>query len=349
MKKNIIDIIIIGRNEALTLEKTILSSIKALKNLKEKKSLDGKITYVDSHSTDNSIEIAKKHYIDIITTNPCFFTPAHARNTGIYQTKAPYIMFLDGDMELYDNWLIDGISFLEDKKNVAGVGGIRDDRYKEDSGQWKELNNFYNVNQSSSIIKNKVGGAFLYKRPPPLLEVGGFEPENIEEEFFLYLCLVEKNYTLYRINKPMMIHWDIKSSNYVNALKRYKSYGFGLFNGVFLRYATSNLFLLKKVCSFYSETIIYGVLILLLSIYLALFKLALFTPLYIQICATLTYFIYFLYLLSIKKNIKRTILSLIVQNLYLTTYLIGFILNYPKVKFNYRKSTEYKKVVLSNQ
>jgi glycosyltransferase involved in cell wall biosynthesis len=106
--------VVIGRNEGQRLV-TCLSSLKTqLEN----------IIYVDSGSTDNSIEEAQKLGIEIIELDLSVpFTAARARNEGarllLEQSSIDYIQFVDGDCEVQQNWLNEAFSFLEKKNRLC--------------------------------------------------------------------------------------------------------------------------------------------------------------------------------------------------------------------------------------
>ena len=95
-----IDIVVIGRNEAEHLARSLESVRKALQRLKEQLQIGGRLLYVDSHSSDRSVEIAREKRAEVIFSPRRFSTPANGRMTGLLVSSNPYIMFLDGDMEM---------------------------------------------------------------------------------------------------------------------------------------------------------------------------------------------------------------------------------------------------------
>ena len=91
-------IVIIGKNEEKILNKCFLSALKITDN----------IIYVDSDSTDASLEIAKKYSqikkISLKTEN-YFHTESLARSISAKEVKNKYIQFIDADMTIDTNWL----------------------------------------------------------------------------------------------------------------------------------------------------------------------------------------------------------------------------------------------------
>lgn len=120
--------IAIGRNEGerLTLCLTSLSSATAL-------------VYVDSGSSDGSVQWAREHGADVIDLDMSLpFTAARARNAGFRRLRslAPdlaYVQFVDGDCELVKGWPEQSLSFLRTHLDVAVVCGRRRERYPERS------------------------------------------------------------------------------------------------------------------------------------------------------------------------------------------------------------------------
>lgn len=92
-----ISFIVIGRNE----EEHLAQNFKSIRKVcTENQIVKYEIVYVDSDSTDNSIEIALKHDVETIVKITEFYNAAVARNTGANYANAENLIFLDGDMEL---------------------------------------------------------------------------------------------------------------------------------------------------------------------------------------------------------------------------------------------------------
>ena len=96
-----ISFVIIGKNEGWRLKKCLCAVYRRAKTeLKQ----PYEIIYVDSKSTDGSIELAKK-YADrvILITGEC--NAAIGRNIGAEEAQGNILFFLDGDMELREGVL----------------------------------------------------------------------------------------------------------------------------------------------------------------------------------------------------------------------------------------------------
>ncbi|WP_306152676.1 glycosyltransferase family 2 protein [Roseovarius sp. MMSF_3281] len=114
-------IVIIGRNEGAR----FLACLDALpKGV-------GQVIYVDSGSTDGSIEAARDYgaeVVDLDRDQP--FTAARARNAGVARIEgAELVQFLDGDCTLRAGWIDTGLARLQDDEGLAVVCGRRRERF----------------------------------------------------------------------------------------------------------------------------------------------------------------------------------------------------------------------------
>lgn len=203
-------IVIIGKNEGRSLQKTFSSVIKASKVFEDEFNSKPGVIYIDSNSTDNSVDIARRNNIKykIITGRT---TPAKGRIVGVESTESEYIFFLDGDTVVDKNWLCEGVEFLEKHKYIAGVGGLLIFNVFNTKGNliWQDSNH-WNNKKSVENIYDGVGGTFLYRRKY-YLKSGGFSAKyNNTEEFDLMLRIIAKGYKIKRINIPMATHNDFK-------------------------------------------------------------------------------------------------------------------------------------------
>src|SRR5438874_11940227 len=120
--------VVIGRNEGERLQRCLRSLAAA-----------AVIVYVDSGSTDTSVQAARARGADVVeldTNRP--FTAARARNAGFHRLRelAPdilYVQFVDGDCEIDEHWPKEALSFLASNETVAAVCGRRREQYPERS------------------------------------------------------------------------------------------------------------------------------------------------------------------------------------------------------------------------
>jgi len=119
--------VVIGRNEGDRL-------VRCLGSLKEQAD---RIVYVDSGSTDNSVQMAQDMGIDVVdldTTVP--FTAARARNAGFEALKPDlpdYVQFVDGDCGVQEGWLSKAAAALDARPELGIVTGWRSEIHPEHS------------------------------------------------------------------------------------------------------------------------------------------------------------------------------------------------------------------------
>jgi GT2 family glycosyltransferase len=205
-----LSVVIIAKNEERNIQRGIESILEATAYLGETE-----ILLVDSVSTDQTIEIAKKYPVKIIQLDPNFFiSPSAGRFIGLKYTSGEFVYFLDGDMHLDKNWFETALPIIEKNPNLAGIAGkcheiTFDDHFKEIKSEDKDR---FNVGEQVHQVRH-LGQSVLYRRSA-LEKVGGFNPYLAnEEELELGLRLSAAGYELQRIPVPMTIHYTKYYSN----------------------------------------------------------------------------------------------------------------------------------------
>ncbi|MCX5783653.1 MAG: glycosyltransferase [Elusimicrobia bacterium] len=329
------DIIIIGYNEGKYLEKCFLSAMSARDALFNETGVKAKILYVDSQSTDDSVAIAQSLNVAVVFAPPQFKTCSNARTTGMLLADGDYMMFLDGDMEISPRWLIEGLDFLEKNSSAAGAAGIRDDM-RLIGGRFVKIKNFNRVFREIEKIRNNVGGAFLLRRKA-LEQIGGVEPAIApEEDYIMYAQLREKGWKLYRIAKPMIIHWDAKKSDASSIAERLL-WGRRVFvSGAIFRHAFFHAKWWPYFLKLKANIFLHGLWLLLCAVMIAQKQ---------NLAALTATLIYMGTIYVSKGDFLRTFAALFLRTAYLFNFLVGFIFNYPKLKFGAGRSEEYKNEV----
>ncbi len=198
-----IGFIIIGKNEGPKLVRCI-NSVKRI--IDENNIGDYEIIYVDSNSTDNSIELVReldeKIKIFRITGKA---NPAIGRNIGAAESDADIYCFIDGDMELVPDFFT---QVLDDAGNLI---------YPFVSGQFENI--YYDQNNrrigselyvKSVLTKDKyqitTGGLFLIEKDLWDL-IGGMDVKfRTGEDLDLGLRLARKGHLLLRKKELFAIH-----------------------------------------------------------------------------------------------------------------------------------------------
>lgn len=121
--------VVIGRNEGERLRACFSSLLGKVAS----------IVYVDSGSTDGSIELALDSDIEVVHLDMSMpFNCARARNAGFKRLmqvapSLPFVQFVDGDCELIPGWLDAASAFLSRQADVACACGRLHERYPERS------------------------------------------------------------------------------------------------------------------------------------------------------------------------------------------------------------------------
>jgi glycosyltransferase involved in cell wall biosynthesis len=218
MVKIKIGVVIIGRNEGERL-------VKCLASVNQQ---DNHIVYVDSNSSDNSVENAKNVGADVINLDMSKpFSAARARNTGWQFLLAHYpdiefIQFIDGDCELQPDWLEHAFEFLSQNRSYAIVCGRRRERYPNAT----LYNQFCDDEWNTPVGDALACGGDALMRAQCLIEVDGYKDFFVAgEEPEMCYRLRQKSWQIYRFNAEMTLH-DANITKFSQWWKRANRAGF---------------------------------------------------------------------------------------------------------------------------
>ncbi len=209
-----ISFIVIGRNEGWKLTKCLKSIYNFIKinHLKEHE-----IIYVDSKSTDDSIERAGQFEgIKIFQiTGEC--NAAIARNIGAKEASGDIYWFIDGDMELLPDFYK---SAFDEKGNLVYdfiSGGLINYIYDRD---WKLINvKKYEKNSENDEYIYYAGGFFIIKRNL-WNQAGGMKTKyKSSQDWDLSLRLSKMGFPLLRKKEIIAIHHTIP---YLSKFRKWK-------------------------------------------------------------------------------------------------------------------------------
>jgi GT2 family glycosyltransferase len=194
-----IGVVVIGRNEGERLERCLASLV----------GVADKIVYVDSGSTDGSVQMAQGLGVEVVAldmTQP--FTAARARNAGFQclQLLLPdmlYVQFVDGDCEVVAGWLLQARTFLDEHPAVAVVCGRRRERFPQRS----IYNLLCDLEWDTPIGEAQACGGDALMRADAFAAMGGFRPELIAgEEPELCVRLRAAGWKIWRLAEEMTLH-----------------------------------------------------------------------------------------------------------------------------------------------
>ena len=213
-----VGVVIIGRNEGLRLIKCLNSTL----------SEDTHVVYVDSNSSDSSVENAKNAGADVINLDMSKpFSAARARNTGwhfllTHYPDIEFIQFIDGDCELQNTWLKQAHDFLIEHTQCAIVCGRRRERYPNASLYNQFCDDEWNTPVGDALA---CGGDALI-RAQCLIEVNGYKDFFVAgEEPEMCYRLRHKGWQIYRLDEEMTLH-DANITRFSQWWKRANRAGF---------------------------------------------------------------------------------------------------------------------------
>lgn len=192
-------VVVIGRNEGERL-------VRCLKSV----TLPGApIVYVDSASTDRSVEHARRAGADVVDLDLSTpFTAARARNAGLLRLlerhpELAFVQFVDGDSELRPGWLEAGRGALRADDALGAVCGRLGERHADVN----VFSRLFDVEWDAPIGDVPACGGNFMGRVAALREVGGFRAELIAgEEPELCLRLRRRGWRVRRLPVAMGLH-----------------------------------------------------------------------------------------------------------------------------------------------
>lgn len=189
---------VIGRNEGERLQRCIASVPSP-----------AKLVYVDSGSTDGSVQRARDQGVEVIELDMHVpFTAARARNAGLRRLRemapdVPYVQFIDGDCELLPSWLAEAAGFLDTHPDVAAVAG----RLHERNPDCSVYNWLCDREWDGPTGEVRACGGIAMMRTSALMAVGSFREDLIAgEEPELCVRLRAASWHIWRLGADMALH-----------------------------------------------------------------------------------------------------------------------------------------------
>lgn len=216
-------VVAIGRNEGERLRRC-LESLKGLATV---------LVYVDSGSTDGSVEMAKALGAEVVRLDMNIpFTAARARNEGFQRlselgANLPYVQFVDGDCEVVADWPTRALEFLQMNSDVAAVCGRRRERYPERS----VYNALCDEEWDTPVGQTRSCGGDVMMRSNALAAIGGYRSDLIAgEEPELCVRLRQAGWKIWRLDAEMTLH-DAAITKFAQWWKRAMRGGYAFAQG----------------------------------------------------------------------------------------------------------------------
>jgi GT2 family glycosyltransferase len=192
-------VVVIGRNEGDRLRRCLRSLLKG----------DAPLVYVDSGSTDDSVEFALDHGVLVVDLDTSAgFTAARARNAGFERLLTAYpevefVQFVDGDCEVGESWLEVAANALTRDSTIGVVCGRRRERFPDRS----IYNQLCDIEWDTPIGEALSCGGDALFRVEAFEQAGRFNPDIIGgEEPELCVRIRAGGWRVLRIDEEMTLH-----------------------------------------------------------------------------------------------------------------------------------------------
>ncbi len=220
----------IGRNEG-----------ERLKRCLESLSAATRVVYVDSGSTDGSVQSARERGVDVVELDISIpFTAARARNAGFRRLQEvahnlTYVQFIDGDCELNQQWPWQALAFLNTHADVGAVCGRRRERFPERS----IYNWLCDQEWDRPAGETRAFGGDVMMRVTTLEAVGGYRDDIIAaEDDELCVRLRAAGWRVWRLDSQMTVH-DAAIVRFRQWWRRALRSGYGFALGAYLHGASA--------------------------------------------------------------------------------------------------------------
>lgn len=199
----VVTFVVIGRNE----EKNLGRCLESVR----RQSADARILYVDSRSTDRSVEIAKGCAgVEVLVLTDERPSAAKARNAGWRAARgATFVHFVDGDCVLADGWLPHALAAARDP-SVGAVFG----RFKEMHPDASIYNRMADLDWPTATGPVETfGGIVLVRRACLEATTGYDETLRVGEDPALALDIRRQGLTVLQ-TPHLMAHHDIDIASF---------------------------------------------------------------------------------------------------------------------------------------
>ncbi len=226
MPRSDIAVVAIGRNEGARLLACLQSVVDSV----------ALVVYVDSGSTDGSVDAARELGAEVVELDMSIpFTAARARNAGwrrVHEMNQAieWVQFVDGDCMLDPAWLDTASAFLSDHQDVAVVCGRRRERFPEATA----YNFLCDYEWNTPIGEAAACGGDALMRFAVLRSIDGYREDLIAgEEPEMCFRLRERGHRIWRLDAEMTLH-DAAMDRFSQFWQRSKRAGYSYANGAWL-------------------------------------------------------------------------------------------------------------------
>ena len=201
-----VGVVAIGRNEGARLRLCLRSAVRDAAT----------VVYVDSGSSDGSVEFAHSLGVEVVQLDITLgFTAARARNAGLHRLRevdpaVTHVQFVDGDCELVEDWITAALEFLVHQPDYAVVCGRR----REVEPDRNAYHAVTDIEWDTPIGESNYCGGDALMRVDALEAVNGYRDSLIAgEEPELCVRLRRLGWKIFRLDRDMTRH-DIRMTSW---------------------------------------------------------------------------------------------------------------------------------------
>jgi len=204
--EDLIGAVIIGRNEGERLRRCIESVCAQVKH----------VVYVDSGSTDGSVELAEEAGVYTVALTQGPFTAASGRQVGLDYLLArlpdlQYVQFVDGDCIVDLTWLDKALSRVEGESRIGAVCGRRHEE-RCDQSLYSRLTDADWQMPAGEV--DAIGGGDALIAVRAVQDIGGWPVDMIAgEDLVLSFRLIDSGWKIIRLPDDMVWH-DVAISRF---------------------------------------------------------------------------------------------------------------------------------------
>lgn len=247
IKKNwkniLISFIVIGRNEEKNLKRCFNSIVRTIEYTNI---TDSEIIYVDSNSTDKSINIALSYPNLKVIRLTDKYNAAIGRNIGVKESSGDILYFIDGDMEIIPTFL-DCVLTDDFKLIYDFVSGVHIAVNYDSEGNFLGKKKYGKGNLNKDEYFSETGGVFMIKRNIWHSVNGMKNKFKKSQDIDLAMRLAKNGVLLLRkkeiMNKHHTIPYENKNRMWKTLFSTYLFYS----NGLLIREHLFNKYLYRRL------------------------------------------------------------------------------------------------------
>lgn len=217
--QRLLSVVVIGLNEQDRLQ-ACLDAIFACKP----QGFDLEVLYVDSGSTDRSVEIASAvPGVEVLHLGAARRSAARARNVGLKRAKGRYVQLVDGDSVIEPGWIDTALDVLEQRPEISCVFGRCTEMHPDQSVYTKVCGFDWHIPTGE---RRFCGGNSMWRMS--VIAEHGFFDENLRigEEPDLCYRVRHRGGRILCIDVPMVLH-DLGMHRFVQYWNRAVTSGKG--------------------------------------------------------------------------------------------------------------------------